>query len=186
MSAAADRNEFARLVRQILVVEKRRAVRDVATALRMTYGTFYGRMSGRVPFRPEELNELLRVLPDRRLADCLLAHTDFIAVPRVGASDPSSDTRNTNAAIHAAEESLAALKGINEAIANGRDDEAQRHTIEMHIHEAQRALGSLQITLPDLLTPSDPRNDPPKRRPREHQEPHAIPLNPYDDLLSNS
>ncbi len=141
---------FAKVARQILVVEKLRSVRDVAAALGMQYATFYARLNGRVPFRPDEITQLLREVPDPRLADCVLAHTEFLAVrrPQVRSFD---DVRNAvGMAIRSAEETLEALRVINEAAVNSHLDPAIRGKVEGHVTEAQRGLAALQMALPQL------------------------------------
>jgi hypothetical protein len=144
---------FAKVARQILVVEKQRSVRDVAAALGMQYATFYARLNGRVPFRPEEITQLLREIPDPRLADCLFADTDFLAVrrPQIRGFE---DARNAvDMAMRSVVETMEALRTINEAMADSQLDLGVRSRVEQHVVEAQRGLAALQMALP-LLTVS--------------------------------
>ena len=72
---------FSKLVYQILVIEKRRAIRDVAAAVGMEYASFHARVIGRTHFKAEEVSRLIAEVPDPRLCDYLLRNTGFIAVP---------------------------------------------------------------------------------------------------------
>src|SRR4051794_3710174 len=80
---------FSRLVRQVLVIEKRRPMRDVAEALGMDYAIFHARVAGRTRFKPEEISRLIREIPDPRLCDFLLRDTAFMAVERHAPAIPT-------------------------------------------------------------------------------------------------
>src|ERR1700722_15987255 len=71
---------FSQLVRKIVIYEHRGALRELATALGLSYGALYNRLSGRAEFNPREINMLLRELADPRLVDCLLAGSVFVAI----------------------------------------------------------------------------------------------------------
>jgi hypothetical protein len=141
---------FAKMARQILVIEKQRSVRDVALALGMQYATFYARLNGRVPFRPEEITRLLREVPDPRLADCLLANTEFLAVRQLPGRGVEDARHAVAVAIRSAEETLQAVRILNEAIAHSHPDPAIRGKVEEHVVEARRGLAALQLALPQL------------------------------------
>lgn len=141
---------FAALVHRILVVERRRPVREVAEALGMKYATFYARMIGRVPFDADEINAVLREVRDERLVDCLLAETGFIGVRR--GDDPGPPSRGHNVgpvenALHALEQSVGIVREVSCACADGglKADVCER--IEDHLVEAERGLAGLRVNL---------------------------------------
>jgi len=142
--------DFAALVHHLLVAEKRRPVKEVAKALGMKYATFYARMIGRVPFDPDEINALLREVPDHRLVDCLLAETQYIAVPRPPAGRKPDARENTGIVVHAlqsAAESFGILREMTLVLDDGGLDPEARDRITAHIHEAERGLAALRWRL---------------------------------------
>lgn len=142
--------DFAALVHHLLVAEKRRPVKDVATALGMKYATFYARMIGRVPFDPDEINALLREVPDHRLVDCLLADTAYIAVPRPPEAPKADARENTGIVQHAlqsAAESFGILREMTLVLDDGVLAAEARERITAHIHEAERGLAALRWRL---------------------------------------
>ena len=140
----------AALVHRILVVERRRPVREVAEALGMKYATFYARMIGRVPFDADEINAVLREVPDSRLVDCLLTHTGFIGVRRRIDAAPGAIGHNVGPvenALRTLEPSVGIVREIASAIANGglKPDVCER--IEDHVVEAERGLAGLRVNV---------------------------------------
>ena len=81
-NATGGGDQFSRLVRHILVKEKRDSISSLASAMGMSYANFHARVIGRVRFRPDEINQLIHVLPDPRLSEFLLRGTAFMAVAR--------------------------------------------------------------------------------------------------------
>lgn len=140
---------FAALVHQILVVERQRPVREVAEALGMKYATFYARMIGRVPFDADEINAVLREVPDSRLIDCLLTDTGFIGVRRqpAAAAGASRNIGPIEIALHALEESVGIVRDITCALANGGLKAEVCHRIEDHVVEAERDLAALRLNV---------------------------------------
>jgi len=135
---------FARLVRQILLVEKQRPLGDVAAEIGMDYDNLYARVIGRVTFHPEEIAALLRAVPDRRLIDWMLCCTGYIAVERPNAEACGGDA--LAAALKLADHSLAAMRALCHAEAQG--DAAQIDGLRQHLFEAERAIGALWLRLP--------------------------------------
>ena len=145
-------SSFAAMVHRILVVEKRRPAKEVAAALGMKYATFYARMIGRVPFDPDEINALIREIPDSRLVDRLLSETPFVGVPRQ--AEPM-ETQKDNAslvqlAVHSVEESVGALREMTIALDDGGIGPTVRVRIESHIIEAERDLAALRLRLDNV------------------------------------
>jgi hypothetical protein len=139
-------DEFSRLVRQILVGEKRDRICSVASAMGMSYANFHARVIGRVHFRPDEISQLIRALPDPRLCEFLLRDTAFMAVARPGpASHATGDALHT--AIYLASEALAIIDGIGDTFLHGDSDAGDAGLMRHHLHEAEIAIGSLRASL---------------------------------------
>jgi hypothetical protein len=140
--------EFAALLRRMLVIERVRSVHEVAAALGMSYSTFYARLHGRVPFRPEEITRVLRIVPDMRLLDCLLLDTGFLAVARPEKAEFVEMREAVGMTIRSAEAILATLRIINEALFTAEFGQSFRSEVEQKILEAQRGLAALGLALP--------------------------------------
>lgn len=143
----AKRSEFARLIHQLLVIEKQRPVARIAQALGMSYPTFYARVCGRVPFRPEEITALLREIPDARLVDLLLSGTHFIGVRRPERRRNLRPNRIWNDAVHTICEAAELLRELESALDDKMIDAVQRCRIEAHINEAERALEAIRTAV---------------------------------------
>jgi len=154
---------FSSLVRQVLVIEKRRSLRDVAEALGMDYANFHARVIGRTRFKPEEISALIREVPDSRLCDYLLRDTPFMAVQRPA---PTTPTPSSGCAFHMAlrlaTESLAALEQIGDSLAEGHQESGHYDELAMHIQEAERAVcdlrGRMSSLAPRKAASREPRN----------------------------
>lgn len=116
----------------------------------MKYATFYARMIGRVPFDPDEINALLREVPDHRLVDCLLADTLYIAVQRPSSAprpDAGDNTGIVTHAVQSAAESFGILREMTLVLDNGGLSDDARERIAAHIQEAERGLAALRWRL---------------------------------------
>lgn len=149
----APADGFARLVHQILVVEKRRPVRDVAAALGMDYANFQARLMGRVRFRPIEIVCLLHELPDQRLCDYLLQGSPYVAVPRPdpSAAAPAHDASALQSAGAMSLQCAISVAKISDAVSNGGLQPSEIDELRSHLMEAERALLALRAKLPQLL-----------------------------------
>jgi hypothetical protein len=147
--ARNEGDEFATLVRQILVIEKRHSLRDVAAALGMEYANFHARVCGRVHFKAEEINRLIREVPDVRLCDFLLRHTRYLPVERPHAGEFSHEGA-LHAATRVAGECLAVIEQITASVVHGRLEPAAYEVLVTHVHEAERAVATLLAALPGL------------------------------------
>lgn len=84
----AAHDGFAALVNQVLLTDNRVRPRDLADAVGLSYHALRERLSGRTSFVPAELKRLFQHYPDPRLADYLLAETQYIAMPRPALTEP--------------------------------------------------------------------------------------------------
>lgn len=142
-----DRPGFAALLRQILVQEQNRKLKDVAEAVGLGTRNFYGRLTGRIQFTPDEINRVIRVVPDARLGDWLLANSDLTCTPRVSPAVPDARATAVDLALNGVEQGMAALRSVlamDPASGMSPDDLGNAET---HILEAQRQLGALQMML---------------------------------------
>ncbi len=137
---------FSQLVRQVLVIEKHRPMRDVAVALGMDYALFHARVAGRTRFKPEEISGLVREIPNSRLCDFLLRDTAFMAVERPAPSIPAKGCA-FHMALRLATESIAALEQIGKSLADGQLEPTRYDELGRHIQEAERAVCDLRATI---------------------------------------
>jgi len=143
---------FAKLVRQILIKERRASARDVAASLGLSYGAFHNRLNGRAQFSPDEITRLLCELGDVRLVDCLLGQSGFLAVRSPVSTQNHLDRTASKIGFSYVAEVLSALQGITDSTALHSLERMQRSEIEDHIRNAQRGLAALQLALPYLTT----------------------------------
>jgi hypothetical protein len=145
--ASASRRSFAELLQHILVHEQKRKLKDVAEAVGLNTRNFYGRVTGRIQFTPDEINRVIRVVPDPRLGDWLLANTELTCNRRIAPAPNDPRSTAVDLALHGVEEGMAALRSV---LALGAAEEMSPDSlavVEAHIVEAQRQLGALQMTL---------------------------------------
>lgn len=146
---AMTRSNFSEVARTILILEKKRPLRDVAAAMGMEYATLYSRVIGRTPFRSEEINALLIAVPDIRLIDSLLQETHFIGVERIEANGWGNGVEAIGAALRSAQELLEVIADLHSTVGK-RLNSLERGHIESHTHEAERALARLRLAIPHL------------------------------------
>lgn len=148
--SSEPRSAFFVLVHQILVKEKLYPVREIAARFGMSYAAFYARVSGRGAFSPEEINRLIRLVPDARLVDWLLSNSSFIAAPRPDEIGADLGTSAMEHAVRSVERGLVIIKELSEAAAGSHLDEDRRERIKVQIEEIQRGLATLSAALPYL------------------------------------
>lgn len=141
---------FFEIARRILIVEKVRPLRDVAHDMGMEYATLYSRVTGRSPFKPEEMTALIRHVPDIRLVDSLLNGTDFIAVDRIPENGWGNASEAMSAALKSTQQLIEVLLQLHFSKIDGAAPVAARHDIEAHVIEAERSLARLKLALPHL------------------------------------
>ncbi len=139
-------HEFAALVYNVLVMDGRYSVKEIAGRFGMPYDTFYARIANRTSFSAEEIRLLLRLVPDVRLAAWLLEGTPFLPAAR-----PSKPEAGENFAESIRRSSIMMLVEAGEvahqietAIADGMIDHAEARLIQEDIETAERALLTLR------------------------------------------
>jgi len=141
------RTSFAALLRHILVTEQNRKLKDVAEEVGLSTRNFYGRVTGRIQFTPDEINRVLRAVPDPRLGEWLLANTDLTCTRRVAPAPRDPTASALDLALSSVEESMAALRSVLRLRPAETVNEEAVAGAQAHIDEAQRQLAALQMTL---------------------------------------
>jgi len=142
-------DQFATLVRQILVVEKRRSICDVAAALGMEYANFHARVCGRVHFKAHEINQLIRAVPDVRLCEFLLRDTLYLPVVRPQPTETTNESA-LHATTHLAGLCLGIIEAISDAAMERHLEPAAYDQLVTQVHEAEHAVANLLAALPGL------------------------------------
>lgn len=139
MAPSTRPHDFASVLHRLLARERQRPIRDVAAALGLSYPAFYARLSGRVPFSTEEIRRLLQEVPDRRLADVLLADTPFGAYPRARLTGGTIGEDTVATSLRAMQEVVAVVQGLASGV--------EHDMLEIHVNEAERLLAILRHVL---------------------------------------
>lgn len=161
----AARTSFAALLRHILVTEQNRKLKDVAEEVGLSSRNFYGRVTGRIQFTPDEINRVLRAVPDPRLGEWLLANTDLTCTRRVAPAPRDPTASALDLAVSSVEESMAALRSVMHLRPSNSANDAAVADAQAHIDEAQRQLAALQMTLRASVA-----------RPPQQQAPQPVPI----------
>jgi hypothetical protein len=141
----ADRGaEFAQLVYQLLVVEKRVSVDQAARAIGMGADALYARLNGRTVFSADEIAALLGIIPDPRPLAYLLKQSRYLAVERVSGPLDDPETDIIRATHRILLEAADVLEAVDTAFHDGRIDHRDALVIQREIEVAERALVSLR------------------------------------------
>ena len=136
--------EFAQLVYQLLVVERKKSMDDVAATIGLGYDAFYARVIGRTVFSADEVAKIIAQVRDPRLVSYLLRESNFLAVERVDGplDDPEQEiVRATHRILLEAADVLEAVDG---AFQDKRLDHREARVIQREIEVAERALVTLR------------------------------------------
>ena len=138
--------EFADLVHQVLVMEERFDMRQIAEACGMAYDTFYSRVCKRVVFSAEEIRNIIRAAPDPRFAAYILSGTRFVPAERTcppgDTGEPFESIRRT--AILMLIEASEVADAIEEALCDSRIDHREAQVIQNEIDAAERAVATVR------------------------------------------
>lgn len=139
---------FADIVYTILIVEKAYPVEVVATALSMNYAAFHSRLISRTCFSADEIQSLLEVMPDPRLASYLLEKSIFIAAERSSCTEQAQHAGSLQrGATRVVIEATDVLELVDAALAGGGMDHRKQRLVLKEIEDAERALASLRLSL---------------------------------------
>lgn len=141
--------DFADIVYTILVVEKSPGIEVVAAGLGMSYAALHSRLINRTCFSADEVRALVRIVPDVRLVDYLLADTRFVAADRSQGADEDAEApadlqrRATRVVVDA----TGVLELVDAALAGGGVDHRDEPLIRGQIDATERALASLRLRI---------------------------------------
>ncbi|MCY1669027.1 hypothetical protein OU993_26755 [Rhizobium sp. SL86] len=144
MSMADRGAEFAQLIYQLLVVEKRVSVEQAARAIGMGTDALYARLNGRTVFSADEIAALLGSIPDPRPLAYLVKQSRYLAVERVSGALDDPETDIIRATHRILLEAADVLEAVDTAIHDGRIDHRDALVIQREIEVAERALVSLR------------------------------------------
>ncbi len=140
------RDPFSHLIYQLLVIEKRAPVAEVAATLGLSPSALYGRMQGRARFRVEEVRALIAVLDDQRLLRWFVDDSRFVVARR-----PRPDAVRRSV-IDATSEALHGAVDLMRVVAKALDDglpldHRDRAAILTEVVEAETAIANLRAAV---------------------------------------
>lgn len=158
-TSTSDRGrDFADLVYQVLIAEKRYSAERVAEAIGLGYDALYSRIRNRVIFSADELRALVAVAPDPRFVAYLLRGTAFVAAERAAPEADAEGEAIHRGATRIILEAADVLEAVEIALRDGRIDHKDALDIRREIEIAERALASLRVrigkTLPSSALPA--------------------------------
>ena len=139
-------NEFALIVYQVLVAEKKQSLKQLAPKMDLTYDTLHARINGRVPFSANEICILISEVPDLRLINYFLDNTLFLPVKRHDGERNLNDTVQrgaTRSVLEASDVLREVERGLKDNIIDHRD----KARIKEEIASTERALAGLRELL---------------------------------------
>jgi len=141
--------EFADIAYTVLVVEKNPGIETVAAALGMTYAVLHSRLINRTCFSADEINALVRTVPDVRLVNCLLKETGFIAAdrPPQETADDGAPVDLQRSATRVVVDATGILELVDAALAGGGIDHRREALVYREIDATERSLATLRLRL---------------------------------------
>jgi hypothetical protein len=139
--------EFADIAYTVLVVEKNPGIETVAAALGMTYAVLHSRLINRTCFSADEINALVRTVPDVRLVNCLLKETGFIAAdrPPQETADDGAPVDLQRSATRVVVNATGILELVDAALAGGGIDHRREALVYREIDATERSLARLRL-----------------------------------------
>ncbi len=149
---ADEQDEFASLLYQLLIVEEVKSVKEAAAELGLKEQALYARLYGRVRLSVEEGRQLLKYLQDVRIADHLLAGSEFVAVKRTDLSEEEHKSAGVReGATTTLFDVTDLMREVEVALSDdGRIDHREKIDIEKRLHEAERSLTALRNSIKGL------------------------------------
>jgi hypothetical protein len=138
---------FGDVLRRSLIVEKLRPLADVAAALGTTERGLRSKMQGAGRFSPDDVVTLLRVITDERLIRWFFADGGLLLVKLPIASSDRSNLTLLQRHMACAEQALAAIEALTEALDLAMQGERRKIALVEHLDRAQSALSSIKLHL---------------------------------------
>lgn len=157
-AGAADggsREDFAALIRRVLMTEKGVRPQELADALGLRYSALHARMSGRVEFGPAELRQLFRMFPVPQLADYLLTGTPYTAILRPAIVDTRLDYSPVRTGLMALRDVVTVLQTL--LAGEDRPGRSLRETLDLHLNEAIRQMATLRWNMTHISRHNAPQ-----------------------------
>lgn len=141
--------DFADLAHRILVQERTadRSIEMVAKRMGLGYDALYARLVQRTPFRPAEASALIAATGDIRLAQQMLAGTEFLAAERPGPMAQARPAALIELTLDHVEHAIAVLVGMRAALADNRIDHRDRALLLGKIAQAESLLATLRVSV---------------------------------------
>ena len=143
MSEIDKNSQFVELVRKIIIDEKRGFLPGIAENIGLNDTKLRSRLHGRALFSLTEIGVLIKVLNDKRLADCILAGTGFQAVHCE--AKPGGELRGeTELAVI---ETGHLMEVVRDALKDGKVSPNERFNILRELKHLEDALASIRALL---------------------------------------
>lgn len=145
--AVGSKCAFALIAYQVLVVEKRASVAEIAARMGISYAALHSRLIGRARFRPDEIRQLVSLVPDQRLVQYFIADSRFILAERIAPDVTDTDgirTAVAKAMREATDVLMIVIRSLEAGMALGPRDRA---AILKEVREAESAMASLHIAV---------------------------------------
>ena len=139
-------SKFALIVYQVLVVEKKQVLKQLAPKLGLTYDTLYARINGRVPFSANEISTLIQEVPDLRLINYFLDNSPYLPVKRHDGATNHNDTVQRGATRSVLEASDV-LREVERSLRDDHINHKDKAKIKKEISSAESALAGLRELL---------------------------------------
>ena len=143
----ADMCGFSLVAHQVIIVEKRARVPDVARRMGMSSSALYGRLQGRTPFRADEIRRLIEVVDDARLIAYFANDSAHVVGRRPRPNMSRADLLTAlGGAIHQAGR---LMEISSRTMSNGRSapNHQELSALINQIREAETAMANLRLTV---------------------------------------
>ncbi len=140
--------KFEKLVAAILAGKKSRyARRHVARRMGISYDVFASRLNGRTCFSADEIQSLLRYVPEAKIADYLLDGSPFMPVAR-SVAGKTSLVRTAQSGINRIVIDVAAIVELfDRADSDQFIDKTEKEAILQQVYAAEKAVAALRNCL---------------------------------------
>jgi hypothetical protein len=141
---------FSELAYQIIVVERRGRVAELAGALGVSAPVVYSRLNGRTRFRPDEVRRLIEALDDQRLLRFFADNSRYVVARRPIGEEVEAITDATAKTLH---EAIDLMQIVTGALEDGlKLDDRDRRAILKEVKDAETAIANLRVAVEARIT----------------------------------